>query len=97
MLIPHPLNPFIWLILTLLDIYYGIVWAWLILSWLIMLNIVNRYQPIVKKADYALFKLTYPLVSRIRKFMPKLGDIDISPIVLIIGIHFIEYVVLYYA
>src|SRR5882762_5307096 len=92
----HPLNPIVWLILKILDLYLGIIWAWFILSWLITLKIVNRNQLFVQKLDYALFKLTFPPLNRIRRYLPNLGGIDVSPIILILGIYFIQYTVVYY-
>jgi YggT family protein len=69
----------------------------MILSWLISFGIVNRYQPAVQKINYALFKLTDPLLRPIRKYMPDLGGLDISPIVLILIFSFIERTIVYYS
>ncbi len=91
------INPLIELIVTLINLYNYVLIAWLILSWLISFGIVNRYQPAVQKINFALFKLTDPLLRPIRKYMPDLGGIDISPIVLILAMNFIEKTLIYYA
>src|SRR5262249_19833920 len=91
------LNPFVELILMIIHLYNYVLFAWVILSLLISFNIVNRYQPIVQKINLALFKLTEPLLGPIRKYMPDLGGIDISPVILIIGLNFIEKVLVYYS
>lgn len=90
-------NPLIGLILDLIYLYNYIVFAWIILSLLISFGIVNRYQPVVQKISLALFKLTDPLLKPIRKYMPDLGGIDISPIVLLIALNFVAKTLLYYS
>ena len=90
-------NPVVDLILTLMHLYNYVLFAWIILSMLISFNIVNRYQPVVEKINYALFKLTDPLLRPIRKYMPDLGGIDISLVVLIILFNFIERTLVYYS
>jgi YggT family protein len=89
-------NPLIWLILTLLDIYFWILIATVIVSWLVAFNVVNGHNPYVRQIRYALMRLTEPVLGPIRRFLPDLGGIDISPIIAIIGIQFIRYVVIYY-
>jgi YggT family protein len=90
------LNPFSSLILMVLSLCCWVVWGRFILTWLISFNIVNRYQPVVQKINYALTRLTEPLLRPIRKYMPDLG-IDLSPVVLLLAIYFIESAVLYYS
>jgi YggT family protein len=82
------MNPFLWLILTIINIYFWIILASVILSWLIAFNVVNRSNPYVRQIGYALERLTEPLLRPIRRFLPDLGGIDISPIVLLIAMQF---------
>lgn len=90
-------NPFVELISTVIQLYTYVLWAWLILSWLISFQIVNRHQPTVQKINFALFRLTDPPLRRIRKYMPDLGTIDISPIVLILLLNFLDRTFIYYS
>lgn len=83
------MNPFLWLILTVIDIYFWIILAMVVMSWLIAFGIVNRSNPYVRQIGYALDRLTDPLLKPIRRFMPDLGGIDISPIILLIGMQFL--------
>ena len=83
------MNPFLWLILTVIDIYFWIILAMFVLSWLAAFNVVNRSNPYVRQIGQALEKLTEPLLRPIRRFLPDLGGIDISPIVLLIAMQFI--------
>jgi YggT family protein len=90
------LNPFIWLILTIIDIYFWIILATVILSWLVAFNVVNRSNTYVRQIGLALQRLTEPLLGPIRRRLPDLGGIDISPIVLLIGLQFLRYLIAYY-
>jgi YggT family protein len=83
------LYPFLWLILTIIDIYFWIILATVILSWLVGFNVVNRSNPFVRQVGTALERLTEPLLRPIRRFLPDLGGIDLSPIVLLIGLQFL--------
>jgi len=91
------MNPFIWLILTVLDIYFWIIIATVILSWLVAFNVINGANPYVRQVIFALRRLTEPLLGPIRRFLPDLGGIDISPIVLLIALSFVRYLIVYYA
>ena len=83
------MNPFLWLILTIINIYFWIILAMVVMSWLIAFGIINRSNPYVRQIGYALDRLTEPLLRPIRRVLPDLGGIDISPIVLLIGLQFL--------
>jgi YggT family protein len=83
-------NPFLWLISTLIWIYIYILIAAAVLSWLIAFNVVNtRNQLVATVADF-LYRVTEPALRPIRNRLPSLGGIDISPIILIVGLMFLE-------
>lgn len=84
------LNPFIDLFATVISLYSWILIIHIILSWLVSFNIINPYQPFVKKVQYALFRLTEPLLKPVRKYMPDLGGLDISPIVVFLVLGFLK-------
>jgi len=89
------MNPLLWLVLTAIDIYFWIVIAAVVLSWLIAFNIVNGGSPFVRQVGTLLRRLTEPLLAPIRRFLPDLGGIDVSPIILLIGLQFLRYVVIW--
>lgn len=89
-------NPFIWLIFALLDIYWWIIIATIIISWLTAFNVMNRSNPYVRQIAYGLNALTEPLLRPIRRVLPDLGGLDISPIFLLIGLQFVRYLIGYY-
>jgi YggT family protein len=86
----------LWLILTILDIYFWILIAMVVMSWLVGFNIINNQNNIVRQVSYALYRLTEPVLAPIRRFLPDLGGLDISPIIAIIALQFIRYLVVYY-
>ena len=90
------MNPFLWLILTVIDLYFYVILAMVIMSWLVAFNIINASNTYVRQIGYALKRLTEPLLGPIRRVLPDLGGIDISPIVLLIGLQFLRYFVGYY-
>jgi YggT family protein len=87
------MNPFLWLILTVINVYFWIILAMVVLSWLVAFNVVNRSNPYVRQIGQALEKLTEPLLRPIRRVLPDLGGIDLSPIVLLLGLQFVSMLV----
>lgn len=83
-------NPFIHLITTVTSLYAWILIVHIILSWLVSFQVINPYQPFVSKLQFVLYRLTEPVLGRIRRYMPNLGGIDISPIVVFLLIQFIN-------
>ena len=67
-----------------------------ILSWLIAFNVVNTRNPFVAGVAEFLYRITEPVLRPIRNFLPNLGGIDISPIILFLIIILIERVIIYY-
>jgi YggT family protein len=90
------INPFLWLILTILDLYFWVILVTVIMSWLVAFNVINGANPYVRQVGYALRRLTEPLMAPIRRLLPDLGGIDVSPIVVLIGLQFVRYLVAFY-
>ncbi len=84
------MNPFLWLVDTLITLYIWILIAAAVLSWLIAFNVVNTRNPIVSNIGEFLYRVTEPALRPIRNIMPNLGGIDISPVILIIGLLFLK-------
>ena len=87
------MNPFLWLIDTVISLYIWILVASAVLSWLVVFNVVNTRNPIVHSIGNFLYAVTEPALRPIRNIMPNLGGIDISPVILIIGLLFIRQLV----
>ena len=90
------INPFIELIAAILDLYSYVLVFYIILSWLTSFGVINRFNPAVAKVSEILYKATEPVLRKIRRHVPDLGGIDISPIVVFLGIWFIKRVLFTY-
>jgi YggT family protein len=82
-------NPFIDLIAQVLNLYNGILSVWVIMSLLIYFDIINKQQTIVYKVMHFLNSLVLPILEKIRKIIPPIGNVDISVIVLYLLIKFV--------
>ena len=80
----------LWLISSVINIYVWCIIISAILSWLVAFNVVNTQNRIIYLVGDTLYRITDPLLRPIRRFMPNLGGIDISPIILILALFFIR-------
>ena len=80
-------------ILLILQIYVWLLIASAILSWLIAFNVVNTNNQFVATVADFLWRVTEPVLRPIRNILPNLGGIDISPVILILLIFFIQSVI----
>ena len=78
----------------LLNLYIFILIASAIMSWLVAFNVVNTRSPVVAMIGEFLYRITEPVLRPIRERLPNFGGIDISPIIAILIIYFIQMVVL---
>ncbi len=85
------LNPFAFLIYRLLDIYVWVVIAAVIVSWLTAFNVINSYNNLVRTLLRILYALTEPVFRPIRKVIPPIGGLDLSPLVVLFIIMGIQY------
>jgi YggT family protein len=81
---------------AILNLYIWLLIASAILSWLVAFNVVNTRNQVVSTVAEFLYRITEPVLARIRNFMPNLGGLDISPIIVILVIYFIESVIARY-
>src|SRR5262249_12019665 len=86
--------PLIKFIDYLLVLYTYVVFAAVLFSWLIGFHVINAYNPFVRSMWRALNALTEPLLRPIRQFLPDLGGLDVSPIILLLAIYFVRWIVL---
>jgi len=86
------LDPLIQVLSLALTIYVYMVIGSAILSWLVHFGVLNTRNQVVSMIGEFLWRVTEPALRPIRRFMPNLGGIDISPIILILLIYFIQLV-----
>lgn len=78
------------LIDTVLELYVWVLIASAVLSWLFAFGVVNTHNRVVHMIGDMLYRLTDPVLAPIRRVLPNLGGIDISPVVLILLIYFLR-------
>ena len=83
-------NPFQNLFNAVVELYIWCLIIWVILSWLVAFNVVNTRNRFVGMLGDFLDRITEPALRPIRRVLPSLGGIDISPILLILLIYFVR-------
>lgn len=78
------------LIATVISLYIYVLIASAILSWLIAFNVINTHNRFVYLVSDFLYRVTEPALRPIRRFVPLLGGVDISPVVLILLLIFLR-------
>ena len=85
--------PLIKLVLTVLDLYKIVIIAGAVLSWLIAFGVVNIRNDVVRAVWNLFMALTEPFLRPIRNFLPNTGGIDISPVILLLAVMFIQWII----
>ena len=78
------------LINTVISLYIWVLIANAVLSWLVAFNVVNTQNKIVYMIGDFLYRITEPVLRPIRRVVPDLGGIDISPIILVLILFFLR-------
>ena len=84
------LVPLFNIISMVISLYVWIIIIGAILTWLVNFNVVNTSNQLVYMVGNFCYRLTEPALRPIRRFMPNLGGIDLSPVVLILGLYFLK-------
>ncbi|HJS45474.1 MAG TPA: YggT family protein [Rhizomicrobium sp.] len=85
------LNPIAALLIAVLDIYKWVVIAAVIVSWLTAFNVINSHNNFVRSLLHILYVLTEPVFRPIRRIIPQVGGLDLSPIIVLLIIWFLQY------
>ena len=78
------------LLLSIISLLTFIIFAWVIVSWLLAFNIINTRNNAVYQIVRALDAIIDPLVAPIRKVIPSLGGLDFSPVILLLALMFLQ-------
>ena len=87
------LVPFLQVINIALDLYVWAIIIYVVMSWLVNFNVVNPSNQFVRMIGQTLQQLVEPALNRIRRFLPMFGALDLSPVVLMLGIIFLQLIV----
>jgi YggT family protein len=87
------MNPIAYLIYTVLDIYEWVVIAAVIVSWLAAFNVINERNNFVRTALRILYNLTEPVFRPIRRVIPPISGLDLSPLIVFVLIEALKYTI----
>ncbi len=90
------LNPIVFLLYQVINIYIWLLIISVVMSWLVSFNIINASNRFVYMVGDFLNRITEPLLAPIRRFLPFMGGLDISPVVLIMLLYTLQYSLIYY-
>lgn len=90
------MNPLVYLISSVIGLYSFVVFCAVIMSILIQFRILNTSNLLVFRVNEVLEKLTEPVLQKIRSKLPDLAGLDISPVILLLGLQVLDYTVIYY-
>ena len=88
------MNALFWLIDQVIGLYITLVIVQVVLSWLVAFNVINTRNRIVYMVGDFLYRITEPALKPIRRLLPTMGGIDLSPVVLILGLYFLRVLLL---
>ncbi len=84
------LNPLLEVIDIIIYIYIRILLVMVVMSWLVQFNIINTRNRVVYMVMDVLYRLTNPVLKPIRRILPDMGGLDISPVVLMLILYFLQ-------
>ena len=84
------LGPLIEIVIIAINLYVYVVIAQAILSWLIAFNVINTSNQLVYTIASGLYRITEPALRPLRRFIPSFGGIDVTPVVLILVLYFLQ-------
>lgn len=91
-----PMQSLILLLVTVIDLYMWAIIIWVILSWLVVFNVINTQNRFVAMVGDFLNRITEPALRPIRRFVPNLGGVDLSPLILILLLYFAKNLIFEY-
>ncbi len=82
------------ILLMLLGVVQFIIFAHIIMSWLINFQVLNIRQPFVAQIWYGLNRLLEPAYSRIRSFLPNMGGLDLAPLIALLAVYALKIILI---
>lgn len=78
------------LLLLLLDAFFWIIIIQVVLSWLVAFDVINTRNPQGQNLIRLLNRITDPVFTPLRRFVPPIAGIDVTPIIVIFGIYLLK-------
>jgi YggT family protein len=83
-------NPIIWLLQELISLYWWIVIIAVVMSWLVAFGVVNTFHPFARSVVRFLDAVTEPVFRQVRRVIPPIGGLDLSPLIVLILLEFLS-------
>jgi YggT family protein len=83
-------NPIIWLVQELISLYWWIVIIAVVMSWLVAFGVVNTFHPFARGVVRFLDAVTEPVFRQVRRVIPAIGGLDLSPLIVLILLEFLS-------
>ena len=87
----------LWIFNTLVEAYIVVIFAAVIMSWLVAFGVINTYNPLARSVMRMLDALTEPVFRQVRRIIPTLGGLDLSPLIVLIALQALRMLVNGYA
>lgn len=81
------------ILILLLDIFFWVIIIQVVLSWLIAFDVINAKNPQAQNLIRLITRVTDPVYKPLRKYIPSIGGIDITPIIIIVGIRVLQHLI----
>ena len=82
--------PLLYILSVVLNLYWWAVVIYIVISWLEAFDVINRYSPAVYNINAFLFRIVEPVLTPLRRILPNISGMDLSPLALILGISFFQ-------
>jgi YggT family protein len=83
-------NPILWLLQELISLYWWIVIIAVVMSWLVAFGVVNTFHPFARGIVRFLDAVTEPVFRQVRRVIPPIGGLDLSPLIVLILLEFLS-------
>ena len=90
------MNSLLGLIIQIINLYQFILIVYIIGTWLLNFNIINASNRLVFTLMDAMYRLCEPSLNIVRKYLPSFGSLDLSPIIVYLGLWFIKSLLIEY-
>jgi YggT family protein len=87
----------LWIFNTLVEAYIVVIFAAVVMSWLVAFGVINTYNPHARSVIRMLDALTEPVFRQVRRIIPTLGGLDLSPLIVLIALQALRMLVNGYA
>ena len=90
------MNSLLVLLIQIINLYQFVLLIYIIATWLVNFNIINMSNRFIYTLMGAMYKLCEPSLNLVRKYIPNFGTIDVSPIIVYLGLWFIKNILIEY-